>query len=119
MTDERCTHDRYDKEYAAASGRCAICLVKEVERLRRDVEKFDTWRSVISEANLRAMKVTDDMQARAMNAEATIASLREAIQAVVDDLDSNDSEVCSREWFGSEPKVIVRLRNVLLPKETP
>ena len=35
MTDERCTHDRYDKEYAAASGRCAVCLVKELERLRK------------------------------------------------------------------------------------
>ena len=47
-----------------------------------------------------------------------IGRLTKAIQDVVDDLDSNDSEVYSRERFGTEPKVIVGLRNVLPPKET-
>jgi len=84
-----------------------------------DLCRFPDWLSEAADEIERLRGSCDKATVDLMNMGTTISTLREAIQAVVDDLDSNDSEVCSREWFGTEPKVIVRLRDVLLPKETP
>ena len=73
MTEDRCTHDIVDKECAVADGYCPLCMVKELGRLRDDLEHYERrQRQVAADPALPQERDPRD---------ATIATLRSDLAA--------------------------------------